>query len=212
MVPNIAKTKAMSDEVKLNQRIITFLKITILISIPSTIGILVYAEPLLTLFFPNANTGTVLLQINSISIFFACLSQTINGILQGIGKIKLPMIALFIGMICKFICNVVLINIEYIGIKGAVIGNIICNFIACVIGGISLLKAVKLKISYKTIIIKLLITTSIMIISSIFIYNSLKRIFLDKMAIIISILIVATLYLVIIVFLNLIPNFEKKFS
>lgn len=210
MVPSIAKAMVMADKVKLNQKIIMFLKITILIGIPSTVGILVYAEPILNLFFPNANTGTLLLQINSISIFFACLSQTINGILQGIGKIKLPMIALFIGMICKFICNVVLINIECIGIKGAVIGNIVCNFIPCIIGGICLVKSLNLKINYKKVIMKMLITISIMIISAIFIYNSLRRIFLEKLAIIISILIVAILYLVIIIFLNLIPSFEKK--
>lgn len=211
MVPNIAKTMAINDKVKLNQKIVTFLKITILISIPSTIGILIYAEPILNLLFPNANNGTLLLKINSISIFFACLSQTINGILQGIGKIKLPVIALSIGMICKFICNVVLINIECIGIKGAAIGNIACNLIACIIGGIALFKSVNVKINYKSAIIKMSIAISMMIIFAIFIYNSLKRIFLDKVAIIISILIVAILYLVIIVFLNLIPNFEKNF-
>lgn len=42
-------------------------------------------------------------------------------------------------MILKFITNVILVGNESIGIKGAAIGNIICNLTVCAIGFIVLI-------------------------------------------------------------------------
>ena len=53
--------------------------------------------------FPNASSGEFIFQISSISIVFITLEQTINGALQGLGKLKVPVIALSIGVSIKLI-------------------------------------------------------------------------------------------------------------
>jgi len=76
----------------------------------------------------------LLLKINSISIIFSLLAQTINGILQGIGKINVPVISSLLGVIVKLLCNILLIKNSQIGINGAAIGNIMCNLIIFLVG------------------------------------------------------------------------------
>ena len=149
MVPSIAKSKSKGREDEVVAKVFTFLIITILIGMPCSIGIMFFADIILKILFPNASDGAMLLRINSFSILFAMLAQTINGALQGIGKSNIPAISFFIGMVCKFFSNLILINNENIGINGAVIGNIICNLVVTVIGGIILLKNIRLKRAFK---------------------------------------------------------------
>lgn len=133
MVPSIAKSIAQQDKEQVSNKITKYIKITIFIALPSSIGLIIFARPILNILFPNARDGVVLLQINSISIIFAMIAQTLNGVLQGCGKNNIPAIAFGVGMIFKFMTNVFLIKDENIGINGAAIGNIICNMTVCII-------------------------------------------------------------------------------
>ena len=143
MVPDIAKSNAKGKSEEVRKKINKFLKISIIIGVTSTLGIMIFSNLILNILFPNANNGAEILRINSISIIFSLIAQTLNGILQGIGKINVPAISFFIGMIFKLIVNMILVKNPYIGINGAVIGNIICNLIVCIIDGIVLKKALK---------------------------------------------------------------------
>lgn len=203
IVPNIAKLEKTKNRKEINKRIIMFLQITLLIAIPASVGMIIFAKPILNLLFPNASNGEILLKINSISIIFTLLAQTINAILQGLGKINIPVYSFLIGMLLKFICNITLIPNPNIGINGAAIGNIICNFIVCVIGIIVIYKITKLKLSIKNLILKPVFATLIMGFSSINIYNFLKRIISIKMATIVSIAVAMLIYLILIIILKI---------
>lgn len=213
MVPAIAKSKAKGDYEKVKEKIEFFLKIAMIISLPTTIGLIIYAKQILNLLFPNASNGAILLQINSISIIFMVFAQTINSILQGIGKMNIPAISFFIGMICKFIANIIFVGNENIGIKGAAIGNIVCNLIVCIIGFFVIRKNIKFKIDYINLVFKPIIAVFIMSISSIFIFFTLKSIISENLATIVAIVIAIILYSLLIILLNVIPilnNFNKK--
>ncbi|MCI9063222.1 MAG: polysaccharide biosynthesis protein, partial [Clostridia bacterium] len=133
MVPSIAKSVAINDNKALRRKVKIFLLITILIAIPSTLGIFIFSKLILKILFPNASSGVLLLRINSISIFFSLIAQTVNSILQGMGKTKIPVLSSIIGVVFKLICNVLLIKNQFIGINGAAIGNIMCNLVVCLI-------------------------------------------------------------------------------
>ncbi len=134
MIPNIARLNALGKKKETEDRIKKYLKISVLLGVSSTIFIVLFANMILKVLFPNASDGAKLLQINSISIMFAIIAQTINGILHSIGKINVPAISFFIGMSLKCFFNIVFIKIPNIGIKAAAIGNIICNLTVCLIG------------------------------------------------------------------------------
>lgn len=201
MVPSIAKSIARNDMEQLEKKINIFLKITILIAFPSTVGLIIFAKPILVLLFPNASDGDILLKINSISVFFSLISQTINGILQGIGKNRIPMFAFFVGMIFKFFSNIILI--KYMGINGAAIGNIVCNFVVCIIVCFELRKYIKIKVNLNELIFKPILATFIMGISSSYLFFTLNRIISYKMATILAISISVAIYSILVFFWKL---------
>ena len=180
MVPSISKSIAIEDKEQAVKKINVFLQIATIISFPCTAGLIIYSKQILFLLFPNANQGEILLQINSISIFFAMFSQTINGVLQGMGKSNVPLVAFSIGLCSKMVTNILLISNPTFGIKGAAIGNIFCNIIVFAIGLIYVIKKLKLKIELKKIFFKPFLATSFMSIYSIFIKKILKNYLIKK--------------------------------
>lgn len=94
LVPAISAAKAKKDTKTATKRISFSLLTSMLIGLPCTVGMCIFAGPILNLLFPNASSGEVVLQISSLTIIFTILDQTINGALQGFGKLKIPAISL----------------------------------------------------------------------------------------------------------------------
>ncbi len=85
--------------------------LTMIIGLPCTFGMVVFAQEIINLIFPNATSGALLLQISSFTVIFSVLAQTANGALQGLGKIRVPAVSGFLGLIVKIISNIVLLQI-----------------------------------------------------------------------------------------------------
>ena len=94
LVPAISAAKARKDNKTITEKTSFSLLTSMLIGLPCTIGMCIFAGPILNLLFPNASSGEVVLQISSLTIIFTILDQTINGALQGFGKLKIPAISL----------------------------------------------------------------------------------------------------------------------
>ena len=94
LVPAISAAKARKDKKTITQKTSFSLLTSMLIGLPCTIGMCIFAGPILNLLFPNASSGEVVLQISSLTIIFTILDQTINGALQGYGKLMIPAISL----------------------------------------------------------------------------------------------------------------------
>ena len=94
LVPAIAAAKARKDKKTITQKTSFSLLTSMLIGLPCTVGMCVFAGPILNLLFPNASSGATVLQISSLTIIFTILDQTINGALQGYGKLLIPAISL----------------------------------------------------------------------------------------------------------------------
>lgn len=94
LVPAIAAAKAKKDRKTIKQKTSFSLLISMLIGLPCTAGMCIFAGPILNLLYPNASSGTLILQISSLTILFTILDQTINGALQGYGLLRVPAISL----------------------------------------------------------------------------------------------------------------------
>lgn len=196
LVPSITSARAIGNNEIVEKRISFSLLTTMLIGLPCMIGMIIFAKPILQLLFPNAPDGELIFMISSIGIIFMILEQTVNGALQGIGKILTPAIALSIGVSVKLILNLTLISIENIGILGASIGTIVCHMISFTIGFYVLKSNIKLNLSFSKFIIKPLIATLLMSISSYSTYIILNNcIESQTLSIIIAIVIAIIIYI-----------------
>lgn len=173
-----------------------------LIGLPCTIGMCIFAGPILNLLFPKASDGTVILQISSLTILFTILDQTINGALQGYGKLKIPTISLGIGVLVKLILNLILVPIPEIGVNGAAWASVACHAVAFTIAITALRKNIKLNLTFSKFVIKPVLATAIMGICSYFIYLSLLGIISNKLATIVAIVVAVVIYALAIIVLK----------
>jgi len=221
LVPAIASARVKNDTETINKRLYFSILITILIGLPCTVGMAMYSEQILRLLFPNASAGGILLQISAITIIFTVLAQTINGALQGLGKIKVPAIALGCGVLTKLITNIVLIPIEGIYENGAAIGSVLCHIVSFTIVYTVLKKTVKLEFRISKMMIKPILATIIMCIISyptyIIVFNILAK---ERLATILGIIIAVIIYIISVIILKvlskediyMLPKGEKLYN
>lgn len=196
LVPAISAANAKHDMDTINKRVSFSLLLSLIIGLPCTAGMFLYANEILLLLFPNASDGGVLLAISAFTIIFTILAQTINGILQGFGKVKTPVIALGIGVIAKIIANVALMPIEGIYENGAAIGSVLCHLISFIIVYMVLMKTVKLNFSLFGLAIKPIIATILMSVISYGIYMAVRIILPIRIATIIAIIVAVIVFVV----------------
>lgn len=209
LVPALATAKVNKDYNTINKRISFSLMLTILIGLPCTIGMALFANEILLILFPATPDGGMLLAISAFTIIFTVLSQTINGALQGLGNVKIPAIALGCGVLAKILCNIFLIPTN-LGANAAALGSVICHIIAFLIGYIALRKTVKLNFSLIKLLIKPCIATAIMGITSYEIYKLLLNVTNVRMSSIISIVIAIIVYVILVLLLKILSKDDLK--
>ena len=203
LVPAISAARAKNDRETATKRTSFSLLTSMLIGLPCVVGMIIFAQPILNLLYPNANQGALLLQIVSVSVIFSILDQTINGALQGFGKVMVPAIALGIGCLVKLILNLILLRIPSINVYGAAIGSVACQGIAFTIVFNVLKKYVKLDLPFRKFVLKPALATGIMGTCSYTIYLILTRINLGNKATIISILCAVIIYILAVIALKI---------
>lgn len=175
LVPTISAAIAKNDTRSASKRISFSMLLTMIIGLPFTFGMAVFAQPIIDLIFPNAPAGAILLQISAFTIIFSVLAQTANGALQGLGKIMVPAISGFAGLVVKIISNIILIQIPWIGVNGAAIGSNLNNIVVFLVSYNILAKTIKLDLKPTKFIIKPLMATAIMSVCSYTLYKILIR-------------------------------------
>lgn len=211
LVPSVSSLMAKKDEKTASKRISLSLLITMIIGLPCTFGMMVFAEPILNLLFPNAPDGGFLLQIFSLTIIFAVLMQTTNGALQGLGKIIVPAITSFIGVSLKLILNLILVPNESFGVNGAAIASVVNNFFAFLLSFLVLRKTIKLNLTFTKFILKPILATATMCVCSYYLYTvMIGSIISTKIVTILSIIIAVIIYIVMVVVLRIFDEEEIK--
>jgi len=148
------------------------------------------------------------LAISAVTIVFAILSQTINGILQGYGKANVPVIALTVGVVVKIISNVCLLRIDGIYEKGAAIGNVLCHLTTFIIVYIVLLRTINFKFSLFRLSFRPILATLIMGVSSYNIYKLLIEIFSIRISVLVTIFIAIVVFFLCILLLRVFSKEE----
>lgn len=215
LVPAISSAKARGDNSSIEKRISLSMLVTILIGLPCSLGMIIFAKPILEMLFPNASSGEFIYQISSISIIFITIEQTVNGALQGLGKVNVPVISLLFGVTVKLILNLILVKINpdnFIlgGVAGAAVATVICHVISMTISFIILRKNVKFKFSILKFIIKPVFASFIMGISGLYMYNFLKSIIMQNIAILLAIIFAIVIYIITVIIIKIFNKSELQ--
>jgi len=162
LVPSISESFALGKLAKARKETRSSIKITLLVVLPCAFGIASLAEPIMNLLYPaEQGLGSILFTVAP-AIIFLGLIFSLNGILQGMGKPMIPVIALSIGMIFKIIISYTLTAIPEINVKGSGLGTVTAYAVAALIELYFVKKYMGVKFGKKEFMIKPLLTVATM--------------------------------------------------
>ncbi|NLJ40266.1 MAG: polysaccharide biosynthesis protein [Clostridiales bacterium] len=167
LVPAISESFALKDKKGVVDKTTLGVRLTLLVGVPAAVGLGVLAGPVLKALYPRLQEwelsyGKDLLVTMSVGVVFLTLVQTLTAILQGVGKIGVPVINLLIGAVLKVVITILLVANPAFNIQGAAIGTVACYAVAALLNLISVVKYTGMGFSLKDFIVKPAINTGIM--------------------------------------------------
>ncbi|MCI7814281.1 MAG: polysaccharide biosynthesis protein [Lachnospiraceae bacterium] len=158
IVPSLAAAWADRDKKAARQKAGEAIRYTMVITIPCAVGMMALASPIMRMLF--ADDGSLvegIMQGGSPMMVLFALSTLTTGILQGIGKMKVPLINTVVALVIHVIVLLVSLRVGNMNIYGVILANTVFAFAMCVLNAI----AVKRYLHYrqeipKTFIVPLL--------------------------------------------------------
>ncbi len=154
MIPVVAQLTASADYQGAREKIGLSIKSTMIISIPCAVGLCVLARPVTGLLFHNTieeeNLATGLLMALSLSIVFIALSTLTGQILQGLGRVSIPIVNAGIVLAVQTVSAILLLLYTDLDLYGIVIANTLYAICLCVLNQI----AVHRTVGYRQEIVK----------------------------------------------------------
>ena len=173
LVPTVSGLLASGRKKAASAKIEESLRMTVLLILPCAVGLIVLAEPIYLLLYPNAPQGWELLQVSAVGMIFIALNQTVTGGLQGIGEVDAPAKALLCGVVVKAALNLLLIPIPAVNIYGAPIASAACYLTAFLFGFHRLKNTVRLSRSCSSYVLRTAFCAAVMGIGARLAYQAL---------------------------------------
>lgn len=167
LVPAVSSAFARKDFEEIRNTTKSGVRVTLLIGLPSALGLFILSTPIIDLLYFNyslaekQSTGAIL-QILALSLIFLTLIQSLTAILQGLGKIMIPVRNLAIGAIVKVVLTYILTGIPSINVKGAAFSTVMTYLVAAILNFIEVKKYTKAKFGFKDTALKPIISALIM--------------------------------------------------
>lgn len=132
-LPLLSAAIAKGDRAGALHHMQAILRITSIVSMPCTLGLSLFAHPILRLFFPEgmASVAAPLLSVLALAVFFLSLLTVTNAALQANGHAGKPMISMLVGGAVKLLCSYLLIGLPSVGTFGVPLGTLACYVAAC---------------------------------------------------------------------------------
>ena len=200
LTPAISEALAIKDRKTASRRLSFSFFASLIIILPCSLGFISLAQPILEMLYPTASDGAGVFMIASVSMILTALSQTLTGGLYGVNQSKIPAIAAGLGAVIKFILNMILISNPNIGIYGAAISSFVYQVIVFFICYNVMNRCVNMHIKFRTHILKPVISAIGMGIIVFFGYKLFSMFLGNTISTIISILLGAITYCLLILF------------
>ena len=144
LIPSISQAAAVGDRRMMRARTAMAIRFSCIIAIPSTVGLTVLAGPVNNLLFSGDNSVAIQMTIyGSLAVVFYSISTVTNAVLQGIDKMRLPIIHALISLVLHLAALELFFYGFDLGIYSMVYANILFAVFMCILNAVSLKKHLK---------------------------------------------------------------------
>lgn len=142
LLPILSGAIAARDQRQVDRISSTAVRVTLLIGIPSSVGMAIFAKPICQLLLYNqpevAEGAAPLLTMLSVAIVFSGLLFTTNAILQSFGRATRPVVDMAVGGLVKIALSYVLIGIPEINAMGSAISTVVSYLVIVILNLIAI--------------------------------------------------------------------------
>ncbi len=145
LIPAVATSLAEKNRKDALEKIENCIRLTLFVSIPSAIGLLVLAYPVNRLLYPTGNVegAARLLMFGALSVITYSLSTVMNGVLQSTGHPMIPvrnaLIAIAVNVLTLYLCC----GPFGMGVGGIMITHIVYGLVVCILNIVSIRKRLR---------------------------------------------------------------------
>lgn len=132
LIPSVSRAVATGDRRMVKKKVAAAIRFSLLIAIPSAVGLTVLAGPVNNLLFSGDNDLAVQMTLyGSIAVVFYSVSTVTNAILQGIDRMRLPIVHALTALVLHLAAMEVMVLVFHMGIFSMVFDNILFAVIMC---------------------------------------------------------------------------------
>lgn len=213
ILPDISRAWALKNKASLETGIQSVLRFSMIIGIPSGLGIFFLSKPILTFLF-NSRPDEISVSYRALSILgFAVIFLSISipcfSIFQAIGRADIPLKILIPSIVVKLIGNFVLMSIVKVNIIGAAISTLICYMYIATCSLTELIKISRIKFNFLTLVLPITISSSGCVFTALLAYNFLTNNLTQRISLLLSIFFGVIFYILLMILLGVMTKYAK---
>lgn len=169
LVPAISQAVTRKEKRIVNAASRTGIKLAMFIGAPCAAGLFILGGPIMSLLYSAVRNNQdrfiqaqQVMYIAAVGVLFLSLVQTLTGIIQGLGKPRVPVYFLALGGIVKVVSMLVLMQFTSMGILGAALSTVLCYAVAGITDTVYVIRKTRMNISYTDTFAKPLFSSIVM--------------------------------------------------
>ncbi len=186
VIPSVSSAYSVNNKVECNRKITQSMQLTMVLTVPCAVGFAVLGKPVVRLLYyslsaNDTNMVANLLLLGGVSIVLYGVSSVFNGVLQGIGKVNVPVISSAVALVLHVIVLVPLISVIKLGIYSLILATAFYAIVVVIMNYRVIKKELEYKVEWKQTLGVPFLSAIIMGIVAFFAYWGLDVVFKNVM-------------------------------
>lgn len=140
IVPVLTQLMVREDYGRAREKIAQAMRFTMIVAIPSAVGLAVLARPIVSMLFTGeVDMAVNMLHIGSVSVIFYTMSTLTNGVLQGINRMQIPVKNAAISLVIHVVFLYVTLQLG-MGINAVVYAYTLFAVVVCILNALAIRK------------------------------------------------------------------------
>lgn len=212
IIPSLVRSYTTGNKREIKHKIDSTIKLSMLVAIPCGMGLSILGLPVISLLFRDVTNPEVYKTIMYFSIFtvvFYSLSTITNSVLQGVDKMRMPVINALISLVVHIPLLLLLLFVFKLDVYAVVIADFIFALFVCVLNNIALRKYIKYTMDFVNVILKPFLAAIVMALLTLVTYKLLMNITnMNSISTIFAILVAMMIYFVMLLLLKSVTEEE----
>ena len=204
LIPALSRAVAEKDRKQTLNRIASAIRFSMIIAIPSAVGLAVLAAPISNLLFPGRdNTDLIKMTCyGSSAVVVYSLSTVTNAVLQGINRMKTPIRNAGISLVLHTVILFVMLRYLHMGIYGVLYANILFALFICILNARSIARFKRYRQEVKKTFLTPMVASAVMGAAAFGVYRAAYSVFGNMISTGISVLVAVAVYFVLLILLK----------